>query len=212
MSQQIKPIRRLRRSELPLDTINLAKYLIGKIIVRDFPEGRLSGRIVETEAYPVGDSSGHAFRGETKRNRSLFLPRGHAYVYLNYGLAYLLNVASEKPGAGAGVLVRAIEPIEGVTEMQRRRGTERLLDLTRGPGRLTQAMGIDLRFDGLDLCSAEELWLGTAAGFCGRIGQSARIGISRETHQLRRFYEEGNPFVSGPKWLSSGALAKDSPP
>ncbi|HYM99413.1 MAG TPA: DNA-3-methyladenine glycosylase [Aestuariivirgaceae bacterium] len=186
-----------------MDTIDLAKYLIGKFIVRDFPEGRLSGRIVETEAYPVGDSSGHAFRGETKRNRSLFLPRGHAYVYLNYGLAYLLNIASEKSGAGAGVLVRAIEPIEGVTEMQRRRGTERILDLTRGPGRLTQAMGIDLRFDGLDLCSAEELWLGTARHLRGSIGQSTRIGISRETHQLRRFYEPGNPYVSGPKWLSS---------
>jgi DNA-3-methyladenine glycosylase len=202
MSEERKAIRRLRRSELPTDTMELAKYLIGKCIVRDVAPVRLSGRIVETEAYPHGDASGHAFRGETRRNRSLFLRRGHAYVYLNYGLAYLLNVTSEVPGVGAGVLIRALEPVEGIMEMERRRRSKRIFDLMRGPGRLTEAMGVDLGCDGLDLCSAGELWLGSPVRPPGPIGESVRIGISREAHQLRRFYEEGNPFVSGPRWLS----------
>jgi DNA-3-methyladenine glycosylase len=202
MSQQFKPIRRLKRSELPIGTIDLAKFLIGKSIVRELPEGRLSGRIVETEAYPPGDASGHGFRGESRRNRSLFLSRGHAYVYLNYGLAHLLNVSSEVAGVGAGVLIRAIEPVEGMEEMARRRGGARLIDLTRGPGRLTQAMGIDLSFDGIDLCSDDRLWLGSAALRRGAIGASVRIGISRETQRRRRFYEHGNRFVSGLRRLS----------
>jgi DNA-3-methyladenine glycosylase len=203
MSRQLNAISPLKRSQLPFDTLELATYLIGKSIVRGLPHGRLSGRIVETEAYPQGDASGHAFRGQTRRNGSLFLARGHAYIYLNYGLALLLNVSSERAGVGAGVLIRAIEPIEGVAEMAQRRGTSRVFDLTRGPGRLTQALGIGIEMDGVDLCSGGELWLGSAVRRRGQIGESIRIGISRETHQLRRFYEQGNPYVSGPKWLSS---------
>lgn len=195
-------ILRLRRRELPSDTIELARYLIGKTVVRKGSEAELSGRIVETEAYPPGDASGHAFRGETKRNRSMFLAPGFAYVYFNYGLFHLLNVSSEAKGIGGGVLIRALEPIAGVEEMRRRRGTERLVDLMRGPGRLTQALGIDLSCDGADLCESEELWLGSAVAASGQIGRSVRIGISRETNQLRRFFEEGNPFVSGPRWLN----------
>lgn len=193
---------RLRRHELPGDTIELARYLIGKTVARRLDGTELGGRIVETEAYPPGDASGHAFRGLTKRNKSMFLEPGFAYVYFNYGLFYLLNVSSEPPGVGGGVLIRALEPIAGIAEMQRRRGTERLVDLMRGPGRLTQAMGIDLNCDGLDLCESNELWLGSAIRVSRRIGQSVRIGISREAHQLRRFFEEGSPFVSGPKRLN----------
>ena len=193
---------RLRRHDLPSDTIELARYLIGKTVVRRLPEAELCGRIVETEAYPPGDTSGHAFRGLTGRNKSMFLKPGFAYVYFNYGLFYLLNVSSEPPGIGGGVLIRALEPIAGMEEMQRRRGTERLVDLMRGPGRLTQAMGIDLSCDGLDLCESNQLWLGSAIRVSGRIGQSVRIGISRETHHLRRFFEEGSAFVSGPKRLN----------
>src|ERR1700733_13012283 len=128
-------IRRLRRAELPADTLKLARYLIGKILVRENPRSatnpRIAGRIVETEAYVVGDSSGHAFRGQTPRNRSLFLRRGHAYVYYIYGSCYCLNVSSEQPGIGAGVLLRAVEPLEGIAAMERRRGIQNLRDLTR---------------------------------------------------------------------------------
>src|SRR5580698_9291270 len=115
-------LRRLRRAELPVDTVELARYLIGKVAVHDTDDGRLSGRIVETEAYPVGDSAGHAFRGETPRNRSLFLGRGHAYVYFAYGSSFMLNVTSEVAGVGAGVLLRAFEPVEGIDRMQIYRG------------------------------------------------------------------------------------------
>jgi 3-methyladenine DNA glycosylase Mpg len=113
----LKPGRRkddhppLARSELPTDTAALARYLIGKLLVRELPEGVASGHIVETEAYVVGDAAGHAYGGMTRRNRSLFLERGHAYVYLAYGISDMLNVSSETPGIGAGVLIRALEPL-----------------------------------------------------------------------------------------------------
>jgi DNA-3-methyladenine glycosylase len=87
--------RPLVRSELPVDTVALARFLIGKVVVRETPEGVLSGAIVETEAYGVGDAAGHAYRGMTPRTRSLFLEPGHAYIYLSYGSAYMLNVSSE---------------------------------------------------------------------------------------------------------------------
>src|SRR5580692_13133604 len=133
----------LARTQLPIDTVALARYLIGKIVVRELPEGVVSGRIIETEAYVVGDAAGHAYRGMTRRNRSLFLEPGHAYVYLAYGTSYMLNVSSEMPGIGAGVLIRALEPREGIPIMRSNRGNERLHDLARGPGRLAAALRID---------------------------------------------------------------------
>ncbi|HEY0145594.1 MAG TPA: DNA-3-methyladenine glycosylase, partial [Methylovirgula sp.] len=102
--------RPLARSELPIDTEALARFLIGKTVVRELSEGITSGRIVETEAYVIGDAAGHGFRGMTQRNHSLFLERGHAYVYLAYGISNMLNVSSEASGVGAGVLIRALEP------------------------------------------------------------------------------------------------------
>jgi DNA-3-methyladenine glycosylase len=195
-------LRRLRRTELPLDTVELARYLIGKVVVHDTDNGRLSGRIVETEAYPVGDSAGHAFRGETQRNASLFLRHGHAYVYFTYGSSFMLNVTSEAAGVGAGVLLRALEPLEGIDQMQRFRGGARLLDLARGPGRLAQAMEIDFRQDGLDLCAAGPLWLAASRRKTGTIGESVRIGLTRNVDRELRFYERGNPYVSGPRRLS----------
>ena len=195
-------LRRLRRGELPVDTVELARYLIGKTLVHDLAEGRVSGRIVETEGYPVGDAAAHAFRGQTPRNRSLFLARGHAYVYFAYGSCWMMNVSSEDAGVGAGVLIRALEPLEGVTIMERHRGTQSLADLTRGPGRLAQAMRINKSQDGLDLCSRKSpLWLGTPVQPTGAIGVTTRIGLSREAHRQLRFYERANRFVSGPRGL-----------
>jgi DNA-3-methyladenine glycosylase len=195
------PLRRLRRSELPAGTMQLAKYLIGKTLVHDLARVRLAGRIVETEAYPVGDAAGHAFGGLTPSRRSLFLPHGHAYVYFTYGSCFMMNVSSEEAGTGAGVLVRAVEPLAGIRFMQRQRGTTRLLDLARGPGRLAQAMDINKRYDGMNLCAGGKLWLGTAVRSTGPIGASIRIGITRDVHRLCRFYERASPFVSGPKSL-----------
>lgn len=193
--------RPIARSELPIDTASLARYLLGKIVMRELPEGVASGRIVETEAYVVGDAAGHAYRGLTERNRSLFLEPGHAYVYLAYGISSMLNVSSEIPGIGAGVLIRALEPLEGIPIMRHNRGIERLRDLARGPGRLAAALQIDRRLDGLDLCGEGPLWLGRDDDERGKIGQSIRIGISRDADRLLRFYLRDSPFVSGPRSL-----------
>ena len=192
-------VRRLSRASLPSDTVELARYLIGKTIVRKSGRNRISGRIVETEAYPPGDRSGHAYRGRTARNQSLFLRRGIAYVYFIYGTSYMLNVAAEEPGVGAGVLLRAIEPLEGIDIMKRLRNTDKLIDLARGPGRLAAALNIDRRLDGVDLCADGPLWLGTAVREPTRISTTVRIGIRREMHRPLRFFEAGNAFVSGPR-------------
>jgi DNA-3-methyladenine glycosylase len=193
-------VRRLSRTSLPSDAAELAVYLIGKTIVRKTGRSRVSGRIVETEAYPPGDRSGHAYRGRTARNQSLFLGTGFAYVYFIYGTSYKLNVSAEEPGIGAGVLLRAIEPLEGINVMKRHRDTDKLLDLARGPGRLAAALQIDKRLDGIDLCADGPLWLGTSVREAAQIRAAVRIGITREVGRRLRFFEAGNPFVSGPRY------------
>ena len=194
-------LRRLRRSELPQDTVALARFLIGKGVVRDLPAGRLAGRIGETEAYPPGDPAGHHFRGPTPRIRPMYLSQGHAYIFFNYGAHFMLNVVSEPAGTAAAILIRALEPLQGIELRQGHRKTTRLLDLTRGPGRLAAAFQIDRRHDGLDLCAPGSLWLGVTRHRTDPIGKSVRIGITRAADRLLRFYERGNPFVSGPKRL-----------
>lgn len=188
----------LDRAELPIDTVHLARFLVGKMLVRTLAEGKAVGRIVETEAYPIGDPAGHAYRGMTPRNRALFLDRGHAYIYLAYGISFMLNVSSETGGAGAGVLIRAIEPIDGIVIMERYRGMKPMRDLARGPGRLCAALGIDRRLDGTDLCQIGPLWLASDGHERGDIGQTTRIGITRAIDDPLRFYFRDNRFVSGP--------------
>ena len=204
-------LRRLHRRELPIATVALARFLLGKIIVRELPAGRITGRIVETEAYPPRDPAAHHFRGPTPRNRAMFLKRGHAYVYFTYGNHFMLNVSAEIPEVGGGVLIRALEPLEGIDQMQRNRKTTNLRDLTRGPGRLAQALRIDRAMDGVDLCSPGPLWLATlrsdpaAPRFPRRgdlLGISTRIGITHAAQRRLRFYERGNPHVSGPHRLN----------
>ncbi len=192
----MKP-RVLSRAELPVDTMEMARFLIGKLLVRDTPEGRVTGRIVETEAYPPGDASGHHFRGETAANRSMFLEPGRAYVYFIYGVHFMLNVSSEPARTGGGVLFRALEPVDGLDLMRARRGLVRFRDLARGPGRLAQALAIRPELNGADMCREGPIWLAKAPGPVGEIGVSIRIGITKEAHQLRRFYERGNLCVSG---------------
>ena len=195
-------LRRLVRAELPVDTVALARYLIGKVIVHDTAHGRLSGRIVETEAYPVGDAASHAFRGRTPRNSVLYLERGHAYVYLAYGVSYLLNVSSEKAGIGAGVLLRSIEPLDGIELMNNTHPRRQWADIGKGPGRLAKALKVDLRQDGLDLCNpGSPLWLAESTRKVGAIGKSVRIGLTQAADRIFRFYERGNEHISGPKRL-----------
>jgi len=194
--------RRLSADDLPAGTVELAGALLGCVLVRDCPDGRTAGRIVETEAYVLDDPASHAYRGLSKRNASMFLPPFHAYVYKIYGTSFCVNVTSETQGAGAAVLIRALEPLEGLSCMEARRGTTRVRDLARGPGRLCQALAIDLALDGADLLTGSQLWLAARPASALRAGKSKRIGITKAAHRLLRFYEKGNPFVSGPKGLS----------
>ena len=203
MDKAAMDIRPLSRSELPAPAAVLARWLIGKTLVRDHRQGRMSGRIVETEAYVVGDASSHAYKGKTARNASLFLERGHAYVYFIYGCWFSLNVSGGRAGIGTGVLLRALEPLEGVHLMSRRRPGARVEDLAGGPGRLATALDITRALDGHDLCAGGgALWLGDAVAPRARLGTGPRIGITRETERVLRFFEKGNRCVSGPRGSS----------
>lgn len=193
---------RMTPESLPIETKALARSLIGCILVRDGPEGITAGRIVETEAYLPGDPACHAFSGKSARNATLFGPPHRAYVYLIYGTSFCFNLSSEADGKGAGVLVRALEPLEGLPLMRTRRKVERTRDLCRGPGRLCSALAIDRSFDGLDLFADRGLWLAAGNGTRGRVRRSRRIGITRAAGHRLRYYESGNPFVSGPAGLS----------
>jgi DNA-3-methyladenine glycosylase len=190
-------IQRLSRAGLPTGTAELARYLIGKTIVRKIGRNKLIGRIVETEAYPPGDQAGHAYRGRTPRNQSLFLGTGFAYVYFIYGTSYMLNVSAEAAGVGAGVLLRAIEPLEGIEIMKRLRGIAKVADLARGPGRLAAALQIDRQLDGIDLCAEGPLWLGTA------VREPAQIRTSERIARLPRFATQASPIDFGGEELGN---------
>ena len=159
--------------------------LLGKVVVRRLGGRHITGRIVETEAYLQGDPACHAFRGMTPRNRSLFLDVGHAYVYLCYGTSWMLNVSSEGAGTGAGVLLRALEPLCGIEHMRRGREQVRLADLARGPGRLAAALRIDRRHDGVDLFRRGRC--GSAATAPGS-ARSARACASASPRAARRVF------------------------
>jgi len=194
---------RLNRADLPIGTVALARFLIGCAIVHDLPEGRVAARIVETEAYLPDDAASHTYRGETLRNRPMFGERGHAYVYLNYGVYWLFNVSSESPGIGAGVLVRAAEPLLGLALMQARRPGKYGPALTNGPGKLTGAMGIGPAHTGLDLCARGALFLAAPVRPAGEIAVSTRIGLTKDAHRPLRSYERGNAYLSGPRSLNA---------
>ena len=194
--------RRLRPGELPERTQALARALIGCVLSRRSAEGVTAGRIVETEAYLPGDPACHAFTGRSARNATLFGPPHRAYVYQIYGTSFCFNLSSERDGLGAGVLVRALEPLEGVDLMSARRGVEGLRELCRGPGRLCEALAIDRRFDGVDPLRGPDLWLAAPASPGGRVRTSTRIGIRKAALRRLRYYEAGNPFVSGPARLN----------
>ena len=147
---------RLSRDFFTRDTLAVARDLLGQRLVRVLDGARLSGRIVEVEAY-VGeeDQACHARCGRTERNAPMYGPPGHAYVYFIYGMHHCLNVVTEREGYPAAVLIRALEPLEGIEEMRARRGDRPDVQLTSGPARLCQAVDIDRRFDGADLCAPD---------------------------------------------------------
>jgi len=170
--------------------------------VRKGKPRRILARIVETEAYLPGDAAAHSFIGETARNRSLFLDRGHAYVYFCYGMHFMLNTSAESHGVGAGVLFRAAEPLKGAEWMGGAGSAPDKRKIASGPGRLARALHVGKRLDGVDLTGAGPLWLAAALGPTGPVGTSVRIGITKEAHRPLRFFERGNPVVSGPRRLN----------
>jgi DNA-3-methyladenine glycosylase len=183
----------------------VARDLLGRRLVRVLDGERLSGRIVETEAY-IGeeDEASHASPGPTERNASMYGPAGHAYVYLIYGMYHCFNIVTEREGFPAAVLVRALEPLEGLDSMRERRGPVGARDvtkLTNGPGRLCQALAIDRRLDGVDLCVAgSPLFLEKGDPLPREVvTASPRVNVRGDEAAVSaawRFYLEGNPHVS----------------
>ncbi len=186
-------------------TLDVARDLIGKLLVHRTAAGTCSGIIVEVEAY-IGeaDPACHAAPGPTVRNRPLYGPPGRAYVYLNYGLHQMVNAVTEPAGSPAAVLIRALEPVDGLALMQERRGRAKWRqgkpavperDLCRGPGNLTAALGIDLALNTHPLFR-RPLTIEDAGGPALPVGWGPRIGITRGTEHPWRCYVPGHPSVS----------------
>jgi DNA-3-methyladenine glycosylase len=187
--------RRLPRSFYARAADEVAPDLLGKVLVRIFPDGsRASVRIVEVEAYGPDDPASHGFRGETPRTTVMFGPPGHLYVYFTYGMHHCMNVVTGSTAEGSAVLLRAAEPLEGQEEMVVRRGREGPLDLCSGPGRLAQALAVDRRDNGIDLVAGDGLWL-EAASRVEPVAVGNRVGV-HETSRHWRYWLDGSPFVS----------------
>ncbi len=188
----------------------MARAVLGRLLVHDGPGGRVSGRIVEAEAYRgAGDPASHAWRGPTPRNAAMFGPPGHAYVYFTYGMHHCLNLVTEREGRASAVLVRALEPVDGAGLMRRRRGVREAARLARGPGNVARALGLTRAHDGLDLTRGP-LWLSDLpprrSGH--RVGRSGRVGIRRAGECPWRFHLDGHPCVSGPRGRRRGRASR----
>jgi DNA-3-methyladenine glycosylase len=175
-------------------SLKAAKSLLGWKLVHDSPAGLTSGFIVETEAYDMTDPASHAFGGERLRNRSMFMPAGTVYVYFTYGMHHCVNIVTGQKGYGQGVLLRALEPVDGIDLMKKRRNTEIMTNLCSGPAKLVQAMGITMTDDGSML---GEGLLRLEPGIKPKqVVQTTRVGISKAIDQPWRFYVADNPYVS----------------
>ena len=192
----------LPRSFYEGDSREVARNLLGQVLVRESEEGIAAGIIVETEAY-LGkkDDAAHSYKGATERVRVLFGEKGAAYIYLIYGIYHCLNIASGPAGEPECVLIRALEPVEGLELMARRRGTEKVRDLCRGPGRLCQALAIGRSLYGADVTKPGPLYIREGRR-PEKILSTPRIGIEYAFHtkdEPWRYIVSGSPFVSGPK-------------
>jgi DNA-3-methyladenine glycosylase len=202
----------LPRSFYSRSAVDVARDLLGRHLVRRLPEGAVAGRIVECEAYEEGDPASHSFRGLTDRTAVMFGPPGRLYVYFSYGMHFCMNVVTGTDGEGSAVLLRAVEPLEGIDLMRERRGVTDPRILCAGPGRLTQAFGVSRADNGLDLVSGSELFVteGTAARG-DEIGVGRRIGITVATEKPWRFHVIGSPFVSSRLPSPQGRRAASRP-
>ena len=188
--------KKLDREFYDRPTLHVAKELLGKYLVIQKDGYLISGKIVEAEAY-IGfkDPASHAYRGMTPRNKVMFGNPGYAYVYLTYGMHHCLNLVTEKKGYPAAVLIRALEPAQGIELMKKRRGCQNLKDLTSGPAKLCQALGIDRNLNGADLC-LDIIYVEDRGEVGERIASSTRIGIKEGKKKNWRFFKKDNEFVS----------------
>ena len=187
----------LTRSFYQRDTVKVAPDLIGKHLVRVSVNGEMVAKIVEVEAYRGRDDpASHAFRGLTPRNAPMFGDPGHAYIYFTYGNHYCLNITTQKAGSPGAVLLRAVEPIEGIRLMKHFRPNVGDTELTSGPGKLTKALAIDKTLNEQDMTKEGPLFVTDPGRSESEIYQSTRIGISDGQEKRWRFYVNGNPYVS----------------
>lgn len=188
------------------DVTNAARHLLGCEIHRTLADGTvLRAKIVETEAYHQKDPASHTYNGKSARNQAMFGPAGHAYVYFTYGLHWCFNVTAEAKGNGAGVLIRAAEPLTGITSMQQNRSlrapsaqsSKMLYSLCNGPAKLAQALQIDDSLYGHNL-GKPPLQIFEADNRDFEIVQTTRVGINKAVNELARFYVKSSPFISKP--------------
>ena len=181
-----------------LGSVEAAPLLLGWILCRQVKEGVIKVRIVETEAYHQADPASHSFRGITPRTAPMFQAGGRLYIYFTYGMHYAINVVTGQAGEGEAVLIRAAEPVQGIEIMQTYRGITDAKNLTNGPGKLAQAIGIkDTKLTG-KILNKSSIWLEPPEKPIDKpeIITSTRIGITRAADQPWRFYLKGNPYVS----------------
>lgn len=190
--------RRLPHAFFARPAVDVAPDLLGRVLVHRLPDGtRLAGRIVETEAYEPGDPASHGFRGPTPRNLSMFGPPGHLYTYFTYGHHWMMNVVARREGEGSAVLLRALEPLEGLERMAAHRGREAPRDLCSGPGKLARAFSVDRAHDGEDLVRGRVVWLEEGEVLASaKIATGPRIGVSVGAEPRWRFWEAQSPWVS----------------
>jgi DNA-3-methyladenine glycosylase len=192
--------RPLPRAFYARDPVVVARAVLGRLLVHDSPQGRVSGLIVEAEAYRgAGDPASHAHRGRTARNAAMFGEPGYTYVYFTYGMHHCLNLVTGIAGQASAVLVRALEPVDGDELMRERRGAGATPRLARGPGNVARALGLTRAHDGLDLVDGP-LWLSDLPPRRGghRIARGPRIGIRVALDRDWRCFLEGHPSVSAP--------------
>jgi DNA-3-methyladenine glycosylase len=189
---------RLARSFYSRTAVEVAPDLLGRTLVRRVASGeRLAGRIVETEAYEPGDPASHGFRGPTARNAVMFGRPGRLYVYFTYGNHWMMNVVTSADGEGSAVLLRAMEPIDGLDAMAGNRGRSRALDLCSGPGKLAQALAVDRGLDGADLVAGPDVWIEHGSPVAvADVATSVRVGIRTGLERRWRFFVDGDRFVS----------------
>ena len=195
----MKELTPIKREFYNRDTIKVAKDILGKVIVRKTKQGNMAGRIVEVEAYKFGehDKASHASKGHTLSNQVMFGENGFAYVYFTYGMYFMLNVVAKKKIDHAGaVLIRGVEPINGVKRMIKNRKGKDDMNLTNGPGKISQALQINKKLNNYDLTKKGKLFIVDSEKRTEKVLSSGRIGISRDVEKEWRFYLDGNAYVS----------------